>query len=334
MNLRRRHASALLCASLPLGPWALSTALAAPPASAFDLQGHRGTRGLAPENTLAAFRKALALGVTTLELDIAITADGVPVISHEPAIFEGFARDASGQWLTARGPLIHTLTLAQVQAYDIGRLNPNHAYGKTLTRQVPADGERIPTLAALFQMTRQLGADQVRFNIETKVFPKRPDDTAPPQVFVDTLLALFRQAGMVQRVALQSFDWRTLRLMQKAEPAIPTVYLTIQRPGTNNTTDPAWTDGLQLADYPSVPHMVKAAGGAAWSPLYVDLTADAVATAHSLGLKVLPWTVNEPADIDRLIDWGVDGLISDYPDRLREAAGKRGLALPAPLARP
>jgi glycerophosphoryl diester phosphodiesterase len=94
---------------------------------AFDLQGHRGARGLAPENTLAAFERALEIGVTTLELDIAITADGIPVISHEPALFEAITRDAQGQWLKERGPLIKSLTLAQVQAFDVGRSNPDSA---------------------------------------------------------------------------------------------------------------------------------------------------------------------------------------------------------------
>ncbi len=327
--MRRRCLPALLCGALLLAPDAFSQPQAA--TAAVDLQGHRGARGLAPENTLAAFRKALELGVTTLELDIAITLDGVPVISHEPTLFEGTARDASGQWLSTRGPLIKTLTLAQLQTYDVGRLNPNHPYGKPFAQQVAVDGERIPTLAALFQLTQALGANQVRFNIETKLFPHKPDDTVSPQVFVDRLLAVIRQAGMTQRVALQSFDWRTLRLMQQLEPAIPTVYLTIQRPTSNNAADPAWTAGLRLADHPSLPHMVKAAGGAAWSPYYPDVSAELVATAHTLGLQVIPWTVNEPADMDRLLGWGVDGLISDYPDRLREAAARRGLPLPKGL---
>jgi len=125
---------------------------------AFDLQAHRGGRGLMPENTLAAFEHAVDLGVTTLELDIAITADGVAVISHEPSLSPTTARDAQGRWLSSPGPLIKSLSLAKVQSYDVGRLNPDHPYGKPFAEQQPRDGERIPTLASLFKRVDELGA--------------------------------------------------------------------------------------------------------------------------------------------------------------------------------
>jgi glycerophosphoryl diester phosphodiesterase len=308
----------------------LMLALSAPTAGAFDLQGHRGARGLAPENTLAAFERALEIGVTTLELDIAITADGIPVISHEPALFEAITRDAQGQWLKERGPLIRSLTLAQVQAYDVGRSNPESAYGKQFPAQAPRDGQRIPTLASLFRLVNEYGATGVRFNIETKIFPGKPDDTVSPEVFVNTLLATIREAGMTRRVTLQSFDWRTLQLVQKLEPGLRTVYLSTQ--GRNNTlADGSWTAGLLLSQYPSVAHMVKASGGAVWSPNFNDITAESVKGAQALGLLVIPWTVNNPPDMERMIDWGVDGIISDYPDRLREVMRQRGVALPRGL---
>jgi len=305
-------------------------ALWAPLGMAFDLQGHRGARGLAPENTLAAFERALEIGVTTLELDIAITADGVPVISHEPALFEAITRDAQGQWLKQRGPLIKSLTLAQVQAFDVGRSNPESPYGKQFPDQAPRDGQRIPTLASLFKLVNEYGATGVHFNIETKIFPGKPDDTVLPEVFVNALLATIREAGMTRRVSLQSFDWRTLQIVQKLEPGLRTVYLSTQ--GRNNTlADGSWTAGLLLSQYPSVAHMVKASGGAVWSPNFNDLSAESVKGAQALGLKVIPWTVNNPPDMERLIDWGVDGIISDYPDRLREVMRRRGMALPKGL---
>jgi glycerophosphoryl diester phosphodiesterase len=319
-----RFAAALLLATLPL----LASA-----AQAFDLQAHRGGRGLRPENTLAAFENALAMGVTTLELDIAITADGVPGVSHDPHLNPAFTRDAKGQWLTGAGPLIRTLTLEQVQSYDVGRLNPAHNYGKAFAEQQAQDGQRIPTLAALFRRVKELGADDVQFDIETKVFPNRPADTLPPEDFVKALLAVVREAGMVRRVMVQSFDWRTLKLVQAMEPGMRTVYLTLQSRNTNNVEDPAWTGGMLVRDHASVAHMVKAAGGPIWSPNFNNIDAEAVQRAQQLGLKVLPWTVNESADMRRLIDWGVDGIISDRPDRLREVMRERGMVLPAGIAR-
>lgn len=297
-------------------------------AIAFDLQAHRGGRGLRPENTLVSFENALRMGVTTLELDIAITADGVAVISHEPALFPGTARDADGRWLTEPGPLIKSLTLAQVQRYDVGRLNPEHAYGRAFASQQAQDGTRIPTLASLFALVKALGADEVQFDIETKVFPNRPNDTVAPDEFVRTLLAVIREAGVSERVMIQSFDWRTLQLVQRLAPGMRTVYLTLQNRGSSNVDDPAWTAGRMARDYPSVADMVKAAGGSIWSPNSNNVDAGAVKRAHELGLLFIPWTVNEPAEMRKLIDWHVDGIITDYPDRLREVMRERGMALP------
>jgi glycerophosphoryl diester phosphodiesterase len=297
-------------------------------AAAFDLQGHRGTRGLAPENTLPAFERALAIGVTTLELDVAMTADGVLVISHDPFLNPAITRDASGRWLAERGPLIKDLTLAQLQAYDVGRIDPASPYARSFGEQQGVDGTRIPTLAQLFERVRSLGAEHVRFNIETKLFPLQPQDTVPVEVMTDALLRAIREAGMNQRVSIQSFDWRSLQRVQQREPGIPTVYLTVQTRGNDNTRDGTWTAGLRIEEYGSVPRMVKAAGGKVWSPNAGAVTQALVQEAQALGLAVIPWTVNDPADMERLVGWGVDGLISDHPDRLREVLRKRGMALP------
>ena len=298
--------------------------------SAFDLQGHRGARGLAPENTLAAFERALDIGVTTLELDVGITADGVVVIAHDPALNPSITRDATGQWLPAKGPLIHSLSLAQLQAFDVGRTNPASNYARQFPTQQARDGERLPTLAALFLLVKARGADAVRFNIETKLNPMNPQDTASPEEFVSRVLPLIEQSGMASRVTLQSFDWRTLQLAQQRMPSLPTAYLSIQGNNFDNIRNLGWTAGLRMEDHGhSVARMVKAAGGAVWSPFFNNLTGEAVRQAQALGLKVIPWTVNSSSDMQRLMDWGVDGLITDYPDQVRELMRARGLPLPA-----
>ena len=311
----------------------LATLAVAGCAQTFDLQGHRGARGLMPENTLAAFEHALQIGVSTLELDIAITADGTPVISHDPALTPAITRDASGQWIKNRGPLIKSLTLAELHRFDVGRSDPQSAYGRQFPRQQPRDGQRIPTLASLFQLVNELGADRVRFDIETKIFPNAPDETLAPEAFVDRLLPVIRQFGMTRRVMIQSFDWRTLRLVQQLEPTIETVYLSAQTPNADTLRDGSWTAGMLRADHASVAHMVKASGGRTWAPLFTNVDEAAIKTAHTIGIKVVPWTVNESTDMDRLIAWGVDGIISDYPDRVREAMARAGLPLPTPVKR-
>jgi glycerophosphoryl diester phosphodiesterase len=300
-------------------------------APALDLQGHRGARGLAPENTLAAFQAALALGVTTLELDVGVTRDGQVVISHDQRLNPALTRDATGRWLTSPGPPIHTLSLAELQRYDVGRLQPGSKYAQGFPAQQPADGERIPTLDALFALVKSQGNDRVRFNIETKLTPLAPELAPEPEAFAAALLAVVDRHGLRGRVSVQSFDWRTLRAVQRLAPDVATVALSARQPWLDNVGDPRWTAGLALAEHAgSVPRLVKALGAGTWSPFHGDLGEALLAEAHALGLKVVPWTVNEPAQMDRLIAWGVDGLISDRPDLLREAAARRGLPLPPP----
>jgi glycerophosphoryl diester phosphodiesterase len=172
----------------------------------------------------------------------------------------------------------------------------------------------------------------VQFDIETKIYPDRPDDTVAPEEFVAKLLAVIRAAGMTERAMIQSFDWRTLAIVQRVEPGMRTVYLTTQGRNGGNVADPRWTAGMKLADYPSVAHMIHAAGGRTWAPNFNNLDQAAVRTAHELGIHVVPWTVNAVADMRRLLDWGVDGLITDYPDRLRDVMRERGLPLPAAVS--
>jgi glycerophosphoryl diester phosphodiesterase len=301
-------------------------------AQALDIQGHRGARGLAPENTLPAFARALSLGVSTLEMDCAITRDGVVVVSHNPALNPEITRGADGRFLEHTGRAIWSLSYAELQRYDVGRLNPARVYAKRWPEQRAVDGTRIPRLADVFALVNKSGNETVRFNIETKISPLAPSETTGAEDFARKLISAVRSAGMAERTAIQSFDWRTLAVVQKEAPEIATAYLTTVSGFMDNIqagrTSP-WTAGLQVNQFGgSIPRMTKAAGGAVWSPYFGDLTREAVKEAQALGLKVVVWTVNNPADMRRVIEWGVDGVISDRPDLLRQAAGTMGIALP------
>ena len=298
-------------------------------AGAFDLQGHRGARGLAPENTLAAFRRALAIGVTTLETDMGVTKDDVVVISHEPALYPPLVR-VDGAWLTAPGPPIRTLTLAELARYDIGRTDPSTPYGRNFPDQQAADGERFPTLDQVLALAKAAG---VRVNIETKITPTSGATVADPDTFARLVVERVAAAGMEKRATVQSFDWRTLVAVRRLSPAIETVCLTNEG-GANDTVAPRdgvpspWFAGLKLDDHAgSVPALAAAAGCAVWSPNFPALTRERLADAKARKLRVVPWTVNQPADMARLVDWGVDGLISDYPDRARKVLADKGVAI-------
>ena len=303
-------------------------------ASAFDLQAHRGGRGLWPENTLVAFAGSLSLGVTTLELDTGITRDGVVVVSHNPHLSPDLVRDKSGKWLTANDLKIAALTLEQIKQYDVGRLNPGSRTAGRFGKQAPADGATMPTLVEVFALARKAGNDTVRFNIETKINPIKPDLTYGAKKFAQTLVAAIQKAGMQERVSIQSFDWSTLQEIQKIAPDIPTVYLTAQQRWLNNVKGKdgkasAWTAGINIADHNgSVPAMIRAAGGDIWAPFFGDLKLEMVKKAHELDLKVVVWTVNKPEHMKVMIAMGVDGIISDYPDILRQVVKDAGLELP------
>jgi glycerophosphoryl diester phosphodiesterase len=311
----------------------LLTLLAAP-ALAFDLEGHRGARGLAPENTLAAFRRALEIGVTTIETDLAVTKDDVVVISHNPSLSPDLVRDPDGQWLASPGPQIRTLTFAELRRYDIGRINPTSQYARQFPNQQAVDGERFPKLSELFDLAKASGKP-VRFDIETKITPTSGSNTPDPATFARLVIAVVREANVVDRVTVQSFDWRTLIEVKRIAPEIETSCLTIQtqnddtvRQAPDGGPSP-WHAGLALRDHgSSLPALVKAAGCGTWSMFWRNLTPKDLAEAHALGLKVLPWTVNERGDMSTLIDLGVYGIITDYPDRLREVMAEKKMALP------
>ncbi len=310
--------------------------LLSPAADAFDLQGHRGARGLAPENTLPAFATALTLGVTTLELDTAITKDGVMVIGHDPVLNPDIVRGPDGAWIGKKGPAIHELAWSELRKYDIGRLNPVSNYAKRYPDQTPVDGTRYSRLADLFALARKARNAYVRFNIETKTSPIAPHETASPEAFTRKLIAEIRAARMDSRATIQSFDWRTLAIAQREAPEIPTVYLSAQQKFFDNIDaargESPWTAGIAYRDHQSVAKMVKAAGGKVWSPFFGDLDEAKLDEAHQLGLAVVVWTVNEPEQIAKMIDMGVDGIISDRPDRVRHEMRKRGMPIPMATA--
>ncbi|WP_233254463.1 glycerophosphodiester phosphodiesterase [Limnohabitans sp. 2KL-51] len=324
MNSHRMRLKVALCALL------MALSLPSPAQRTIDLQGHRGARGLLAENTLPSFALALQMGVTTLELDVVVTQDDVLVISHDPALNPDITRDAQGRFLSNKGPDIRQLTFERLQSYDVGRIKPTSRYAQTFSAQKDLDGVRIPRLKDLFELVKAQGHTQVKFAIETKITPQRPDQTPDPERFVQLLLKEIKEHSMSERVQILSFDWRTLQAVQKTAPGMPTVYITAQLAALDNLgikagQPSAWTAGFQHAQHGSVPKMIKAAGGTHWSSFWRELDAQKVREAQSLGLKVLAWTVNDRETMGQMLDLGVDGLVTDRPDIAIELLKARGL---------
>jgi glycerophosphoryl diester phosphodiesterase len=328
-NRTRAAAAAIAVAAL---------AAAAPAANAdgsFDLEAHRGGRGLRPENTLASFGKALQLGVSTLELDTGVTKDGVVVVSHERTISPLECGGDPGKPQNPYiGRTIKSLTYAQIKTLDCGWRRSDDALAQTQER-VP--GTHMPRLADVFALAARYGAKDVQFNIETKIDPTHPDETVDPDTFARKVIAQIQKAHVTKRALLQSFDWRTLKVARKVAPSLRRVALA--QP-SNVTPGSKWTAGIKVKSKDAIEN-----GEAAFlverelkadviSPVSTSTTSKLIKTSHNLGLPVVPWTVNEKPDMAKLIDMGVDGLISDYPDRLRDVVASKGLDLPDPVPSP
>ena len=309
----------------------------------FDIQGHRGARGLMPENTLPAFARALSIGVTTLELDCAITRDGVVVVSHDSTLNPEITRDTmgknQGRWTNRTDLPVSQFTFAELRRFDVGRIDPASDYAARFPQQQAIDGTRMPKLEDVFALAQKAGNRSVRFNIETKISPLYPDRTATPEDFANTIIKALKNNDLEHRAVLQSFDWRTLAVVQREAPEIKTAYLTAQQPFMDNICAEArtspWNAGLHVSQFDGsvgnpVPRMIHAAGGAIWSPCSNDVDAACVQEAQALGLKVVVWTVNTECEMRRMLALGVDGIISDYPDVLRRVAGENDCMLPTP----
>ena len=290
----------------------------------FDLQGHRGARGLYPENTMEGFAQTLALGVTTLEMDVVMTADGILVLHHDLRLDPDHTRTASGAWIEEPGAAIKTLTLAQLGGYDVGGYREDSKDARRFPDQQPVAGARIASLASVLERMEEQSGSRVRYNIELKTSPIQPEVSSDPTAGAAKLVSLIREMQLAERAEVQSFDWRTLLEVERLAPEIDTVFLTAEqdwldtlqrgRPGAS-----PWLAGHDLDKGPvTPPQAIKELGGSVWSPYFRDLRPADLDEAHRLGLRVVVWTVNDPEDMRNLIEVGVDGIITDYPDRLRQ----------------
>jgi glycerophosphoryl diester phosphodiesterase len=289
------------------------------PRRRFEVQGHRGARGLFPENTLEGIAATIALGVDAIELDVAVTADGVAVLFHDVALNPDIVRDAAG-WIAPPGALIRHLTAAELAGYDVGRLRPGSRTAARFAEQAAMDGARIPTLAAVLALTARAG---VRADIELKTVPHAPEATVSPETMTEIVLATADAAGAAGLIDLRAFDWRIQRHARAIRPDVPLTWLT-NRAATEAPL--LWWDRALDG---SAARTVAAAGGGTWAPEFRDLSREDVAEAHALGLRVAPWTVNAAADIARCLEWGADGVCTDRPDVARAVLQAAGMEMPA-----
>lgn len=311
----------------------------------FDLEAHRGGRDVRPENTLYSYAYAIELGATSIECDMQLTKDVQIVMSHNPILNSDITRDENGNYIKNNKYDIRLMTVDELKKFDVGVMDPNcgeyyDLHGKT---QFTYDA-KIPTLEELMQLIQSYGDKNIVLNIETKSYPDPASagykNNADPKKFVEVFNNIVKKYNMEDRVVLQSFDWQTLIEMKKLNPNISTSALWQEQPSWGRDSESLrryekkkspWLGGLDIKDYQGNP--VKAAhaiGADIISPYYTEISKQDVDEAHSLGMKVVPWTVNNEKDMTMLLDMGVDGIISDKPWLLKQVLEKRNIKLHTP----
>lgn len=298
---------------------------------------HRGGAGLRPENTLAAFANALDLGVDGFELDVHVAKDGTVVVFHDDALKGDIVRDADGRWLEGAPLLIKDLSYAQLQTYDIGRLKPQSKYGARYPGQMPQDGERLPRLAdVIWLLKRSGGAERLWIELKSNFLDR--SRTAAPAPMAEAVVRVLKREKFLDRSILVGFDWPALIAAKKLAPKVECWFTTLPQSWFGEASPPVddglppktdlegmrklerngapWTGGFDRAKHGSIAKAAKAAGADGWFPFFADVNRASLSEARDLGLKVGAWTVNEARDLERLADLGVDGLCTDYPDRL------------------
>ncbi len=311
-----------------IGLGAALPAAAADPAG-FDLQAHAGGRGETTGESLRAFAKSLELGVSTLELDIVITRDRQPLVWHDSTIEAAKCSDtgpasANDPQYPYVGKLVHDLSLAQIRTLDCGKPSSEFPTSEVVW------GDKLAILPDVFALADSYRA-AVRYNIETKVDADHPSTSAGPQVFVDVVLAAVRSAGKVDRVEIQSFDWRTLPMVRRSEPSIPLVALYNEHTWA---PDSPWLAGINPAVVGDPVIAAGLVGANILSPEYsTSVDKPFVERAHALGFTVIPWTINDADTMRSAIAAGVDGIITDYPGLLRQMMAELGMPLPAAYRR-
>lgn len=288
--------------------------------------GHRGARGIMPENTMEGFVFTLACGVRLLEFDVVMTRDNVPVITHNHSLTRSIVRDQEGNWLREE-PKISDLDWADLAQLDVGGLDDHSAYGQRFPDQAFLYGARIPQLRDLCSLVAEPGNEDVHLMLEIKSDPEKMKDAGARVAIATAVVEEVRALGLSDRTLMHSFDWNLLAECKLIAPEMPTSFLTqLPQNAADAGEDSANSACPDLtAAGVSVPDLVAQAGGALWCPYYLDVTARAVARARELGLRVAVWTVNEVDEIDQMIGFGVDAIVSDYPGRVQRRLLAHGL---------
>jgi len=287
------------------------------------IYGHRGARGEIAENSIEGFKHTFALGIKAIEFDVVISKDKIPVLYHYFHLISDMVKDESGNWLKNSELKIFDKSYEELNKYNIGSFDPESKHGKRFKEQKSLKNAKIPKLSELLELSSKRENKDVFLNLEVKSSPFKMGLTPAPSDTVSLILKDINTYKLEDRIIISSFDWRILYELKKQNPQILRGFLSLQQDlSTLKKTifeDSPWMGKkFPSEDLFLLPKIIKSLEGHVWCPFYKDVTKKNIELAHELGLAVNVWTVSKESDILRMIEYGVDGIITDYPKKAQD----------------
>lgn len=294
------------------------------------IYGHRGARGDLPENTLESFKYLFKNNINAYETDILISKDLIPVITHDFRLDPSFTKDNEGNWITDENIIIFDLSYEELLKFDVGSLNKLSRYGRRFVNQKTLENQKIPKLSELLELSSKNKSENLLINLEIKSTPDEENLTPTPEEMVKLVMKEVNKSNLQNKIIISSFDWRTLTEIKNLYPEISRAYLSFQQQAgikIKNTiyNRSPWMSYLPFFEKYELPKIIKSQGGKAWHPYHKDITKKLVDISHQEDLPVNVWTVNEEYDMLKMIEHGVDGIMTDYPLRLKELCDKENI---------
>ena len=293
--------------------------------------GHRGARGEIAENSIEGFKHTFALGTKAVEFDVVISKDKIPVLYHYFHLMPYLVKDESGNWLKNSELKVFDKSYEELSKYNIGGLDPESKHGKRFKEQKLLKNAKIPKLSELLELVSRKENKDVFLNLEVKSTPFKMGLTPIPSDTVSLILKDIDTHKLEDRIIISSFDWRILYELKKQNSRILRGFITLQQDLSTTKKNiyensPWMAKNYSLDQLFLIPNVIKSLEGHVWSAFYRDVTKQNVELAHKHGLATCVWTVNREQDIIRMIEYGVDGIITDYPKKVQEICKAKNIS--------
>ena len=293
--------------------------------------GHRGARGEIAENSIEGFKHTFALGIKAVEFDVVISKDKIPVLYHYFNLMPYLVKDESGNWLKNSELKVFDKSYEELSKYNIGGLDPESRHGKRFKEQKLLKNAKIPKLSELLELASRKENKDVFLNLEVKSTPFKMGLTPTPSDTVSLILKNIDTHKLEDRIIISSFDWRILYELKKQNPRILRGFITLQQDLSTTKKNiyensPWMAKNYSIDELFLLPNIIKSLEGHVWSVFYRDVTKQNVELAHKHGLATCVWTVNREQDIIRMIEYGVDGIITDYPKKVQEICKSKNIS--------